>query len=75
MKTNFIMKKNDLISLIFIVVLVFFISLWLLEYYFLGDQVNYIGTYSALSDMSLIEAYKYYNNALDSKEYIHFLLT
>ena len=65
----------DTLFSIFIVILVFFMSLWLLEYYLLGDQVHYIATYEALSDMSLVEGYQYYNNALSSKEFIHFILS
>lgn len=60
---------------IIIIIFVFFISLWLLNYYLQGDQIHYIKTYKTLSTMSLIEGYIYYNNVLSSKEFIHFLLS
>lgn len=75
MKNNFILKQNELINLIFILIPVFLISIWLLEYYLLGDQIHYIKTYEALADLSLKEGYDYYNGALSSKELIHFLLS
>ncbi|WPC06774.1 hypothetical protein SBP02_08520 [Pseudomonas benzenivorans] len=58
-----------------VVFFVFVGSLYIGPHYVLGDQVHYRGVYENLAKLSLVDGYIYYNSALDSLEFVHFLLS
>ncbi len=58
-----------------VVLLVYFLSLVLLNYYTNGDQEHYIRAYEGLADRNLLEGFLFYNGALSSGEFVHFILS
>lgn len=70
-----IFKLNKFKSLSLLYSFVFlFITYYISLFYVNGDQYHYHLVYGELPTLSFIDAYLYYNNALDSNELIHFLI-
>lgn len=65
--------KEKASSLLFSLVF-FCVTYYLSSFYVNGDQFHYKAVYDKLSELSLIDAYIYYNSALDSNELVHFFL-
>jgi hypothetical protein len=62
------------VAFIFSVIFVFLLSLIVGPYYTSGDQTHYRLTYDAVSLLSFIDGFLYYNNSLASYEFVHYSL-
>jgi hypothetical protein len=68
------MKKDSLF--VFCCVLGMFLYSYIINQYALfGDQLYYRKVYEYMQNKRLVEAYLFYNANLDSKEFIHFILS
>ena len=57
-----------------LVLLVFFISYIISQYYVNGDQISYTKVYNELKNYDLVSGFIYYHSQLSSKEFVHFFI-
>lgn len=51
------------------------LSIVISPFYIAGDQVHYVAVYERLSELDIVEAFKFYSSSLSSVELVHFLLS
>lgn len=67
--------NNHSVFLFLTVVTVFFLSLIFGSLYVNGDQTGYIKFYNQISQLNMYDGFAYYNNSLDSREPVYFIIS
>lgn len=68
------MLRRKEITFSLVIIFVFILSVFVGSYYSGGDQIHYRFVYDAVSSLSFVEGYLYYNVSLSSYEYVHYSL-